>query len=130
MCDLGITTTHPKKNLHNPKKKMNYITNVVPHSPHDEPWEKVKNRTEELAKEVFENDQRKVKLCLALASYDHQGAPSNWESEFYHEDTICNWAEWVINEEEIDEEEIDEVIETHANGIIPDVFNWMIDCFT
>ena len=67
----------------------------------------------ELEKWKFRNDQFKStvetdKLFWILCEYDHSNAPSNWEIENEHWNSICCWVKWfTLNHPE----EIPKVIE-------------------
>ncbi|ALH06751.1 hypothetical protein PMV_053 [Port-miou virus] len=88
-------------------------------------FEDVKQRVTESCKE--ESDRFK-NLALALSYYDYNGAPSNWQKEYKHEETIFGWTKGVLKNE--DEEDIDEVIEVYNKGYIPDCYNFMENYFT
>ncbi|AHA46174.1 hypothetical protein ISTM_276 [Insectomime virus] len=67
-------------------------------------------------------------LALALSYYDYNGAPSNWQEEYKHEETVYDWTKGVMEDE--DEEDIDEVIEVYNEGYISDCYNFMENYFT
>nr|WRK65066.1 hypothetical protein MarFTME_021 [Marseillevirus futianmevirus] len=88
-------------------------------------YEDVKQRVANVCKK--ESDRFK-NLALALSCYDYNGAPSNWQEEYKHEETVFDWTKGVLEDE--DEEDIDEVIETYNEGYIPDCYNFMENYFT
>ncbi len=99
------------------------------HDPHrDISWEEVKRRVIAYCNAKGKGDQERfTQLSLALAKYDLNGAPSNWE-EHDHETTIFNWASWAM-EGALDDEEreggIDIIIDTLNRGFIPDCFSFL-----
>lgn len=115
----------------------------------DTPWEEVENRVRNFCMEKGK-DERFTLLCLGLAKYDLNGAPSNWEPQYKHEDTVFDWAEYVMmrntktkksdkasnlnspdeESEEESENDVDRIIEIYKEGFIPDCFTYLIDYFT
>jgi hypothetical protein len=76
-----------------------------------------------------EVSRRFLKLCLGLAKYDLNGAPSNWVPQLGantpREVGICEWALWVWCE--YSSEEVDEVISSYDQGFIPDCYEYLIE---
>ena len=70
-------------------------------------------------------DDRFKDLACALVVYDYHGAPSNWQPEYEHEQTIIDWAKRVMEKE--DPEDIDVVIDSYKSGYIPDCFEFLIN---
>jgi len=66
-------------------------------------------------------------ICLALATYDYCGAPSNWEPKFNNEKTIWNWAKWCGANRK---KELKEIIKSYSNNKIPNASDLMLDYFT
>jgi hypothetical protein len=110
------------------------------HDPNtDASWDEVKKRV--ISYCILKGktlDDKFVKVALGLAKYDLNGAPSNWEPQYNHENTIFDWAEWVLthrfegrDEEEIEEyeQEIDYIIETYEDGLIPDCYSLLEEYF-
>ena len=104
----------------------------------DKSWDEVKEKVTKYYQKNNGNDEKFLKLCLGLAKYDLHGAPSNWDDRFNHEKTIFEWAKWVS--EKIDnaansdnsedyEQDIDYIIETYEEGLIPDCYSLMIEYF-
>ena len=104
--------------------------------PEEDMWPQVRER---VTKYCSEHDLPKLKhytrfrktqilrLALALAKYDYYGAPSNWDPRFEHEKTIYEWAGWCIKHQM---ENYDMLTGMYDQGLIPDAFSEMMNCFT
>lgn len=66
-------------------------------------------------------------LVLGSAKYDYAGAPSNWDPEHKHEETMVRWAKWCLRERK---SAVRKIRKAYVRGDIPDAFDLMIDYFT
>jgi hypothetical protein len=68
-----------------------------------------------------------MKLGLALAKYDYNGAPENWNDR--HEEVIFEWVEWCLENYDAWKDDIELVLDQYARDLIPNAFQLMIHYF-
>ena len=88
------------------------------------PWHEIEQR---VRTKCIGKDNSFLEVALALAKYDYNGAPSNWEVQFKHEETIYDWCEWVI--ENYKKDEYSNLVKDYKAGYIPDAFEYMTEYF-
>jgi hypothetical protein len=79
------------------------------------------------------------KLFWILCEYDHCHAPSNWDPEFKHWNSIASWVEWFTEEEPNQILKIIKLYEKNKNGskslsqwgeLSEKIFPYMINFYT
>jgi hypothetical protein len=85
-------------------------------------WEDVEIRVKSKCVGKYES---RLKLALAWAKYDLNGAPSNWETEFKHEDLIPEILDWIEAKKDKYAWKIKKSIEMFEKGMIPDC-SWIL----
>lgn len=103
---------------------INENGNVVQNTLNDD-YNSIKERVTNYC--IQKNNKEIVLLCCALAKYDYHGAPSNWETKYYHEETIFEWALWC--QENSKKKELEKIIRIYNEGHIPDCFDLMEEYF-
>lgn len=101
-----------------------FLTVLTP-AEQEKKWNKVRDK---VMKRCLDLHQDGLDLALALAKYEMNGSPSNWNSDDeQREDMIRDWCDWCLQNSSPDR--IKSILSQYRRGLIPDAFEEMIEFF-